>query len=95
MPQVAQYVDAGSPPSSYAIADVYEGRPGAVGRVLIGTGQRSLFILPGLWVAGIKGPKLVTGALAGSAAITLALFIFYGLRRRGVMRGQDRFGRVT
>lgn len=91
---VACYVGAGSPPSSYAIADVFEGKPGAWGRTTIGTGQRSLFILPGLWVAGIRGPKLFTGAVAGSVCITLALFGFYALRRRGVFRGQDRYGRM-
>ena len=91
---VACYVDSGSPPSSYAIADVYEGKPGAWGRVFIGTAQRSLFILPGLWLVKIRGPQLFTGAVAGSVAITIALFGFYGLRRRGVFRGQDRYGRM-
>lgn len=96
MPEVAPvYVESSSPPSSYAIADVYEGQPGAWGRVLVSTAQRGLFILPGLWLARVRGPQLLIGSITGSVTITLALFGFYGLRRYGVFRSQNRNGRVV
>lgn len=95
MPLERQYVDNGSPPSSYAISDVYEGVPGAWGRVLVTTAQRSLFIFPGLLLAGIRDKRLVYGAVGGSISITCALLIFYGLRKKGIMRAQAPNGQMV
>lgn len=74
-----------SPPSSYAVASVYEGDPGAWPRVVTATAMRAFFVAPGLAVAGIRGKKLLVGSLAGSVGITAALFALYGLKRAGVM----------
>ena len=43
--------------------------------------MRTTFILPGLYLAGVRGKKLFLGGLFGSLTITTALFVFYGLRR--------------
>ena len=75
----------GSPPSTYAIARVYEGDPGGWPAVAFGTLQRSLFLLPGLWVAGVRGQRFWLGGLLGSASITASLFVLYGLRRAQVV----------
>ena len=65
------------------MAAALEGEPGALGRVLIGTLQRSLFIAPGIALAGIRGEQLVKAALLGSAGVTGWLFLLYSLRRGG------------
>lgn len=80
------YVDPSSPPSSYAVASVYEGDPGAWPRVATGTLTRAFFILPGLALAGIRGRNLIVGSALGSVGITVALFALYGLKRAGVMK---------
>lgn len=80
------YVRGESPPSIYAIAGVYEGIPGSWFRVITGTLQRSFFIAPGMYLAGIRGSKVFTTALLGSLTAEVVLFGYYGLRRAGVMR---------
>lgn len=75
------YIAPGSPPSSYAVAAVYEGDPAGWLWVGGGTFARSLFILPGLYLAGVRGKRLFLGSLLGSVTISTALFVFYGLRR--------------
>lgn len=74
-------VEAGAPPSTYAIADVIEGKPGAWSRTLVLSTQRAFFIAPGLFLAGIRGPQLVKGALLSSATITAFLLGIYSLKR--------------
>lgn len=75
-------VEAESPPSSYAIADLVAGKPGALGRTLSLTAQRAIFIVPGLYVAGIRDRKLFTGSIYGSIGISLWLVGLYALKRR-------------
>lgn len=81
-----RYLERGSPPSSYAVAAALEGEPGSWGRVLVGTLQRSLFLAPGIALAGVRGEQLVKAALLGSAGITGVLFAIYSLRRGGHIR---------
>lgn len=76
------YVRPKSPPSSYAIAAVLEGERGAWWRVARATGTRALLLIPGLWVGGVRGTALFTGALAGSAGLTVALYRYYWRKRR-------------
>ena len=83
------YIHPGSPPSSYAVAGVLEGKPGAWGQVALGTAQRAMFILPGLAIAGARGRALWLGAFLGSVGITTALFGFYAARRAGVVAAWD------
>ena len=80
------YIRPKSPPSSYAVAGTLEGERGAWGRVFIGTLQRSLFIAPGLAMAGVRGNQLVKGSLYSSATITGFIFITYILRKKGIVR---------
>lgn len=79
-------VEEGSPPSSYAIADLVQGKPGSLGRTASLTAQRAFFIVPGLYVAGIRGTQLLTGSIYGSAGITLWLVGLYTLKKRKKMR---------
>ncbi len=86
----SKYIEKKSPPSSYAIAGVLEGEPGSMGRVIIGTLQRSLFLAPGLGLSGLRGEQLVRAALLGSASITASLFGLYTLRRGGYIKNWRR-----
>lgn len=80
------YVEAHAPPSSYAIADAIEGKPGAWPRVAGLTAVRTAFILPGLLLAGIRGKQALTGATYGSVGISLYLLALYGSRKRKTER---------
>jgi hypothetical protein len=80
------YLAPKSPPSSYAVAGVLEGERGAWNRVAFGTLQRSLFIAPGLAMAGIRGGELVKGSLYSSLSITGFIFLTYILRKKGIIR---------
>jgi hypothetical protein len=75
-------VEAESPPSSYAIADLVNRKPGALGRTASLTLQRSLFIVPGLYVAGIRDRKVFTGALYGSIGISLWIYGLYWMKKQ-------------
>ena len=63
-------IPAGSPPSTYAIADMVNRKPGAVGRVAALTIQRAIWIGLGLYLAGIRGSKVKRGAFFASATLT-------------------------
>ncbi len=76
------YVEAQAPPSSYAIADMIEGKSGALPRVVKLTALRSVFLVPGLYVAGIRGATLLKGAGFGSVGLSLYLLGLYSLRKR-------------
>lgn len=80
------YIEPKAPPSSYAIAAALEGEPGALGRVFFGTLQRSVFIVPGLLLAGLRGEPLVRTALLASTSITYCFFGLYALRRGGYIK---------
>lgn len=84
------FVEPGSPPTSYAVAGVLNGEPGAWGRVAWGVLERSVFIAPGLYLAGVRGKTLATGSLLASASITTWLFALYGIRRREALRTGQR-----
>ncbi len=76
-------VERGSPPTTYAILAMLEGEPGAEGRVVYGALQRSLFIAPGLYLAGVREPsKLICYSLSASASITACLIGYYWLSLR-------------
>lgn len=61
-----------APPSSYAVYDIVVGTPGALPRVLVLTALRSVFIVPGLYLAGVRGWGRVLGA-AGLASVGITL----------------------
>ncbi len=82
MSENRDYVLPHSPPSSYAIADLIERRPGSVGRVAQLTVTRALFAAPGLWLAGVRGRQLLVASVAASATITAWLIAYYAARRR-------------
>lgn len=76
----AALVEQQSPPSTYAIAALLDGEPGAAQRVAVLTLQRAVIVGLGLWAVGIRGGSLTRGALAGSAAITAWIAAGYALR---------------
>jgi hypothetical protein len=80
------YLERNAPASSYAIADVIEGTPGAWPRVAGLTAWRAVIMSPGLWVAGIRGRNLVFGSVLGATAITVYLLGYYGLARSRAQR---------
>jgi hypothetical protein len=80
-PVKKQYLERGSPPSSYAMAAALEGEPGGWARVAVGTLHRSLLLTPGIALAGVRGGELVRAAVLGSAGITFWLFLLYSMRR--------------
>lgn len=80
----AGYVEAHSPPSSYAVAAALDGEPGAWVRVFGVTASRAIIIFPGLYLGGIRGKHLFTGAVAASTVITGMLFVMYGLRKNAL-----------
>ncbi len=75
-------VEAESPPSAYAISDLVQRKPGAVGRTFVLTLQRSLLIAPGLYVAGLRGRRLLIGSVYASVGVTLALAILYSFKKQ-------------
>ena len=75
-------VEAESPPSAYAISDLVQRKPGAVGRTFVLTLQRSLLIAPGLYVTGLRGRRLLIGSVYASVAVTLALAILYSFKKQ-------------
>lgn len=79
------YIEPQSPPSSYAVAAALDGEDGAWPRVLGVTLARAVIIFPGLYLGGVRGRHLFTGALAASASITGMLFVAYGIRKSAVL----------
>jgi hypothetical protein len=75
-----------SPPTSYAIARLIKGEPEALKDTAIGILQRSFFIFPGLYLAGVNPRKLVQASLIGSVSITASLILLYKLREKGLIR---------
>jgi hypothetical protein len=65
---------ANAPPSSYAVYDLAAGVPGSAVRVAGLTLVRSAFIVPGLYIAGVRGWKMLWGALAASATISFGMY---------------------
>lgn len=79
----APYVEPQAPPSSYPVAAVIEGEPGGWPKVITGTIKRSVFIAPGLALAGIRGKQLVLGSIYSSVVVTAWLFGLYLARKKG------------
>ena len=71
------YIEPNAPPSSYAIADVIEGRPGGWRRTAGLTAWRAVVISPGLIIAGIRGRPLILGSILGSVSATVYLLGYY------------------
>jgi hypothetical protein len=82
----ADLVEHRSPPSTYAIAALADGVPGAWFRVVENTALRAFFIGTGLYVSGFRGQRLLTGALVSSAAVSAWLLAGY---RAGLMERQS------
>lgn len=78
-------VEPRSPPSTYAVAALADGVPGSWFRVVEVTAIRALFIGTGLYAAGLRGDKLLRGALGASSAISLWLLAGY---RAGLVEQQ-------
>ena len=76
-------VAEGEPPSSYAIADLVEGRRGAIGRTIFLTASRVPWIFTGLALSGVRGQQLVVGSLVTSVALTTWITLFYLTGGRG------------
>lgn len=76
------YIEANAPPSSYAIADVIEARPGAWPRTVGLTAWRSVVIAPGLALAGVRGRRLVAGSIGASCVLTAYLLGYYWVAKR-------------
>ena len=71
------------PPSTYAISAWVNKEPGAFGRVVNLTLTRMLFIAPGLFIAGVRDPWMLTKATLGATtSITLSLALVYRFRGR-------------
>lgn len=73
-------VERDAPPSAYAIADLLDGRPGALTRVAGLTIMRAAFIAPGLYLTGVR-ERVVVRSLAASATITLGMLAWYTVKR--------------
>jgi hypothetical protein len=71
-------MERGAPPSTYCALAVYEGEPNAIPKFLGAFLVRSLFVMPGLAVAGLRGKKLLGASLAASASISVVLLGYYG-----------------
>lgn len=78
----------GSPPSSYAVVDVLDGRQGSILRLIGLTMLRGVFIVPGLWVAAkltrvdLELRDLLALSFAGSATISVGMLGYYWIVRR-------------
>lgn len=71
-----------SPPSTYAIAALVNGEPGAAGRVVTLTLSRAIPIGVGLRIAGQR-ERLVRSSLIVSTSITVAMLGYAYGRKRG------------
>jgi hypothetical protein len=80
------FVPPQSPPTSYAIAGMLNGEPDGFFRVVKGMVQRTAFIAPGLWIAGIRDPKqLVKTSLITSTSISALLIALFAMERAKVI----------
>lgn len=81
------YIKEKSPPSTYAIADWVEGKPGSMKRVTELTAKRVAFIWPGVLVYSLMfdrkmgiGKQIILSAFV-SYSITGGLYLYYRNRR--------------
>lgn len=80
---LAQYPpEPEAPPSTYAIAALVDGEPGALGRVVVLTLFRSIPIGVGLRLAGQR-KRLVKTSVTVSSTITAAMLAYAYGRKRG------------
>lgn len=68
------------PPSSYAIDDLLDGRPGALVDTAMLTAGRVLLIAPGLYLAGSR--DILRTSVYVSASITLGMLLVRSWERR-------------
>lgn len=73
---------AGYPPSTYAIDDLVEGRPGSFVSTVELTLLRAALVAPGLWIASVPPARIVPTALVVSTTITLGLLLYKGAMGR-------------
>jgi hypothetical protein len=70
-------------PSSDAVADLFDGKPGALIGVATSTALRMGLIGAGMYVAGIRDRRtLMRGAIAGGLAIELFVLAWVAHQRR-------------
>ena len=71
------------PPSTYAVAAWVDGERGSFLRVLNLTASRALFLAPGLYLSGVRDPKmLLKASLGASVSVSGMLALIYWLRRK-------------
>lgn len=84
-PAIQGVIEDQAPPSTYAIASVLAGHRGAILRTVGLTALRSVFIAPGLWIAGkmfkveLTGWKLIGTSLFASTTISASMMAYYYL----------------
>lgn len=71
-----------APPSTYAIAALVDGEPGALGRVVVLTAFRAVPVGLGLYLVGDR-ERLIKKSLAVSGTISLAMIGYALGRKRG------------
>lgn len=75
-------------PSSSSVAELLEGKPEGIPKVLVSTALRSILIFPGIVLAGVKPRQAILAALLGSVGITSFIIIYMGMRD-AANRGED------
>lgn len=80
-------VEDRAPPSSYAVASVLDGDPGAIVRLAGLTMLRGCFIVPGMWVASrltkidLEPLQILSLSFGGSATISAGMLAYYAIQR--------------
>lgn len=80
-------VEEAAPPSTYAVAAVLDGHEGAAIKLIGLTALRSVFIVPGIYIATrmtgakLSGGQVVAASLASSCTISAGMLAWYGLKR--------------
>lgn len=78
--------DTTQPPSTYAIDDLVEGRPGGLFRTVTLTALRTLIIYPGVAVAGVPRPLAWKASVYASVSITLGMMLLKSLESKEAPR---------
>jgi len=74
-------------PSSNAVGEVLESKPGGWWHVATTTALRALLIAPGVAIGGARGGRLIVGSLVGSLGITTALFLWHAMEKSSPSSG--------
>jgi hypothetical protein len=82
--------DCPTTPSSASVCDVLTGKPGGIPKLAGHWLLRSALMMPGLYIAGVRDKRLITGALAGSTLITFFLVAFTAVQQSRLKRAANR-----